>query len=57
MIFLNLPGVIPNNLRHEETIVQIAESLDNLSDAVSYIFDCIDKRLSENTQRYIKKIY
>lgn len=45
-------GVIPNNLRHEETIVQIAEALDNLDDAVSYIFDCIDRRLSENTQRY-----
>ncbi|KAL6266191.1 hypothetical protein P5V15_003051 [Pogonomyrmex californicus] len=44
-------SIIPNNLRHEETIVQITEALDNLNDAVSYIFDCVDKRLLENTQR------
>jgi len=50
LIYL-VSGIIPSNLRHEETIVQIAEALDNLGDAVSYIFDCIDRRLLENTQR------
>lgn len=45
-------GIIPNNLRHEETIVQITEALDNLDAAVLYIFNCIDKRLTENSQRY-----
>ncbi|KZC14061.1 WAS protein family like protein 1 [Dufourea novaeangliae] len=44
-------GVIPDNLRHEETIVQIAEALDDLNFSVSYIFDCIDKRLHENSER------
>lgn len=44
-------GVIPDNLRHEETIVQIAEALDNLDSAVNYIFESIDKRLFQNGQR------
>lgn len=44
-------GVIPDNLRHEETIVQIAEALDNLDSAVNYIFESIDKRLLQNGQR------
>lgn len=44
-------NVIPDNLRHEETIVRIAEALDNLGSAVNYIFESIDKRLFENGQR------
>lgn len=52
-----LSGIIPNNLRHEETIVQITEALDNLDSAVLYIFNCIDKRLTENSQRYLSNIF
>ncbi|XP_046485166.1 WASH complex subunit 1 isoform X1 [Neodiprion pinetum] len=44
-------GVIPHDLRQEETIVQIAEALDSLNSAVASIFSCIDERLSENTKR------
>ncbi|XP_046747363.1 WASH complex subunit 1-like [Diprion similis] len=44
-------GVIPHDLRQEETIVQIAEALDSLNSAVESIFGCIDERLSENTKR------
>lgn len=47
-----LAAVIPQDLRHEETIVQIAEALDNLDFAVSHIFDSLNKRISENVERY-----
>ncbi|XP_058808671.1 WASH complex subunit 1 [Phymastichus coffea] len=44
-------SVIPQDLRQEETIVQIAEALDNLEFAVSHIFDSINKRITENVER------
>ncbi|XP_066601609.1 WASH complex subunit 1-like [Prorops nasuta] len=44
-------NIIPHDLRHEETIVRIADTLDRLDSAVTYIFNCINSRLSENTQR------
>lgn len=43
--------MIPQDLRQEETIVQIAEALDNLNFAVTHIFDSINIRISENTKR------
>jgi WAS family protein 1 len=43
--------VIPQDLRHEETIVQIAEALDNLDFAVSHIFNSITKRILLHTER------
>ncbi|XP_012268668.2 WASH complex subunit 1-like [Athalia rosae] len=46
-------GIIPHDLRQEETIVQIADALDNLDAAVSNIFGCIDERLSENAKKLI----
>lgn len=46
-------GIIPDNLRHEETIVQIAEVLDDLDSTVSYIFNCVDKRLSQYSERLL----
>lgn len=45
--------MIPQDLRHEETIVQIAEALDNLDFAVSHIFNSLNERISDNTKRYI----
>lgn len=43
--------VIPQDLRHEETIIQIADALDNLEFAVSHIFNCINNRISENGKK------
>ncbi|KAJ8682477.1 hypothetical protein QAD02_018269 [Eretmocerus hayati] len=43
--------IIPQDLRQEETIVQIAEALDDLNFAVSHIFDSINERIRNNTNR------
>lgn len=50
----NLPG-IPPDLRQEETIYQIVDSLEYLDKVANDIFERITSRVSENGQR-LKKI-
>lgn len=47
-------GIIPQDLRHEETIVQISEALKKLTFAANHIFDSLGKRLQENSKRYLQ---
>lgn len=46
-----LTGIIPHDLRHEETISHIADTLDSLNEAVTHIFDSVNNRIRDNTQR------
>lgn len=45
-------GIIPHDTRHEETIMQIANTLDSLQTAVTHVFRTIDDRLNEYGRRY-----
>lgn len=50
MHLYNVP-VIQSDLRHEETIIQAANSLDYLQQVITDVFDKIDARIEQNAQR------
>lgn len=45
---------IPHGLRHEETILQIANALDYLNFVVNDVFSLIEKKAEEQQQRLMK---
>ncbi|KAB0801523.1 hypothetical protein PPYR_05877 [Photinus pyralis] len=46
----NVP-IIPQNLRREETVVQIADALNYLSETANDVFNRINKRIESNNQQ------